>query len=136
MHYESGPVAADAVLHADGIIAGPLLLKRRIPVTENCQIRRQGVDDLKPFAFEHAAHRARLPVALQNAGTCHRVEVEERLYVLFAIDIWVVVEARGHKQAVAEGSSEPRDKSALDPIVTDVAGVRRRAHAQRDVRLG
>src|SRR5271156_3744926 len=111
MHYETDAVATDAVLHADGIIAGPRLLKRRIPVTNHSQIRRQGVDDLKPFAFEHAAHRARLPVALQNAGTCHRVEVQERFYVLFAIDIWIVVESRRHKQAVAEGSSEPCDKS-------------------------
>src|ERR1700730_1344120 len=136
MHYETYAVAADAVLEPDCIVAGFLLLKGRVPVTNHCEIRRQGVDDLQPFTLEHTAHRARLPVALQNAGTCHRVEVEKRLYVLFAIDMWVVVEARRHEQAVARWSSEPRDKSALDPIVTDVARGRRRAHTQRDVRLG
>src|SRR5580704_14104163 len=113
MHYETYAIAADTVLEADCIVAGFLLLKGRVPVTNHCQIRRQGVDDLQPFTLEHTAHRARLPVALQNAGTCHRVEVEKRLYVLFAIDMWVVVEARRHEQGLPLLKASVLGRSAL-----------------------
>ena len=93
------------------------------PVAHHDKLGRRRLRRFEPLAVEHAAHRARLPVAFEDAGAGLGVEVKQRLDILFAIDIGIFVEPGGYEQALAARSPEPLNEAPFDPFMADVAGI-------------
>jgi hypothetical protein len=127
-------LTAHSIFDTDCEVAGLFLLIGGVPVSHERQLRRNCIDYFEPFTLEHATCGAGLPITFENARAGYRIEMEEGLDVIVAVDVRIVLESCRDEEPLAGRIAGASNEPALDPIMSDISGIGSGAHAQRNMR--
>ncbi len=109
------------------VLPRPLLGRRQVPEAALAQPGRGNLDDREVLGMEPAARGARRPVAVEQLGLRHRVELGQRALVLLAVEVRVVSDQRAD-----EASAPAVHEARLHPVVAWAARVGAGQHPERD----